>query len=270
MIPIAAALVVASMVGIWAQRRLLGGRAHDDPLAGAEGLPVRELIIPARALAGLLLAFVLVSVFESYRDAGSEAAAEAGAVLAMAEDAVLLTPDARRDVLGGLRCYARAVAGSDWRAQAEEGGPSPVTDAAADEITASLARASADPRNSVAVSAILSSGSVRVQARIERRSEARPTVPEEIWALLLTTVAVTIGGTAALGHPGVRGRVQLAVLAGTTLVFGLTLLVIHDLDRPYTGPARIEPTAILDVERRMAALPDGDAAPPCDVEGRPR
>jgi hypothetical protein len=68
----------------------------------AKGLQVSDLIIPVRMLATLLLAFVLVAVFQSYQDAGDDAAAEAGAVLAMAEDAVLLTPAARDDVLGRL------------------------------------------------------------------------------------------------------------------------------------------------------------------------
>jgi hypothetical protein len=54
----------------------------------------------------------------------------------------------------------------------------------------------------------------------------------------------------------------------TLAVFGLTLLIVHDLDRPYDGAARIEPTAMLDAARRIAALPGGDAAPPCDADGR--
>ena len=87
---IVAVLVVLALVaalGFWTQRLLHRGRLHDDPLARVEGLPISELVIPVRTLATLLLAFVLVAVFQSYQGAGDEAAAEAGAVLSMAEDA---------------------------------------------------------------------------------------------------------------------------------------------------------------------------------------
>lgn len=53
------------------------------------------------------------------------------------------------------------------------------------------------------------------------------------------------------------------------MVFGLTLLVVHDLDRPYDGPAEIEPTAMRTIDRRMAVLQGGSAPLPCDAEGGP-
>lgn len=260
-------LTLAAALGFWAQRLLLGKRLHDDPLARVEGLPVSELVIPVRTLAALLLAFVLVAVFQSYQDANDQAATEAGAVLAMAEDAVLLTPELQGEVLGRLTCYARSVVATDWRAQAEAAAPSPTTDAAADAVVLALQAAAVDPRNDVAVSSILGNNGVRIQTRIQRFGEARPSVPGEVWVLMLVTVSVAVGGLAALGHPGVRRRVQLAVLAGTTVVFGLTLVIVHDLDRPYDGFVAIQPTAMLDVARRITALPGGNGTPPCDADG---
>jgi hypothetical protein len=93
-------------------------------------------------------------------------------------------------------------------------------------------------------------------------------VPAPVWALLLMTVAAAVGGLAAFGHPGVRRRMQLAVLVGTTVVFGLTLVLVHELDRPYDGWVRIDPTVMLDAARRIAALPGGEA-PPCTPDGTP-
>jgi hypothetical protein len=62
--------------------------------------------------------------------------------------------------------------------------------------------------------------------------------------------------------------VQLAVLSGTTAVIALTLVIMHDLDRPFDGLVRIEPTAMLDVARRISA-PASAAAPPCAADGSP-
>ncbi|MDD7939498.1 DUF4239 domain-containing protein [Actinomycetospora lutea] len=262
-------LSAAAVVGFLTRRQVFGTRSHDHPLARAEGVTISELVVPARTLAALVLAFVVVSVYSSFDDAGEQAATEAGAVLSMAEGATLLTPPARAEVLGRLTCYTRSVVGPDWRAQAG-GAPSPVADAAADQVTAALARAAVDPRNATAVGAILADNSERIRTRIQRFEDGRPSVPTVVWVVLLLSMAVMIGGLAALVHPGVRTGVQVAVLAGTTVVFGLTLLVVHDLDRPYSGPARTEPTAMIDVQRRIAALP-GETVPvpvPCDGEGR--
>jgi hypothetical protein len=104
--------------------------------------------------------------------------------------------------------------------------------------------------------------------RIHRIKEGQPSVPAPVSAVLAVSVAAAIGGLAAFGHPGVRRRMQLVILAGTTLVFALTLAVVHDLDRPYGGFARIEPTAMLNAERRIAASPGGQL-PPCGVDGTP-
>ena len=146
--------------------------------------------------------------------------------------------------------------------------PSPATDAAADAVAVALERALSRGDNDVAMGSILSSNSDRIQKRIERIDEARPSVPAPVWVLLMVTVAAAAGGLAAFGHPGVRRRMQLAVLVGTTAVFALTLVVVHDLDGPYDGWVRIEPTAILEVARRIAALPGGEA-PPCTADGTP-
>lgn len=269
LVAVLAVLVATAVLGFWAQRRLLGGHGHDDPRVQTEALKVSELVIPVRTVATLLLAFVLVAVFQSFQEAGAAAATEAGTVLAMGEDAVLLAPDARRPVLGRLTCYARSVAASDWRSQAEELRPSSATDAAADALALSLQEAATDPRNNLALGAILSSNAARIQTRIERLDQAQPSVPVEVWVLLLVTLAVTVGGLAALGHPGARGRVQLAVLIGTTLIFGLALVMVYDLDQPYDGLTRIEPTAMLEAGRRLSALPGNDGTAPCDATGAP-
>src|SRR3954452_17450481 len=133
-------LAVAAVIGFVAQPRLFSKDARDDEAKSAEGLKASELVIPVRTLAGLLLGFVLLSVYGSYQDARNQAAAEAGSVLTMGESAVLLTPDTRGDVLGELQCYARSVAGLDWQAQARGGNLSPITDAAADSLTTAIGR----------------------------------------------------------------------------------------------------------------------------------
>jgi hypothetical protein len=265
-IGVVAVLALVAAIGFWAQHLLFGRRVPDDPLARAEELQVSELVIPVRMLATLLLALragggvPVLPGRRRRRGGGGGCRPRDGRGRGAAD------PDARDDVLGRPTCYARSVAGPDWRAGVD--GPSRVTDSAADAIAQALQRAAAEERNNLAVSSILANNSRRIEMRIKRFAEARPTVPGQVWVLLLATVATTIGGLAALGHPGVRRRVQLAVLSGTTAVIALTLVIMHDLVRPFDGLVRIAPTAMLDVARRMSALPSA-AAPPCAADGSP-
>lgn len=211
---------------------------------------------------------MLLSVYNSYEEAGDQASTEAGAVLSIAQDAVVLGPLARREVLGTLRCYTRAVIGPDRGSQADDGRPSPIADAASNRITEALTGLGDDPRAAIVTSSILADDSTRIQGRIRRINEGRPSVPTEVWILLLVTVVIMVAGLAALGHPAVRTSIQVGVLIGTTVVFGLTLLVVHDLDRPYDGLAKIEPAAMRTIDRRIAVLPGGNGPLPCDLEGR--
>ncbi len=267
MVFIVVVMVVSSIGGFVAQQ-YLARRAVGPEINHEEFLPVYELVIPVRTLAGLLLAFVLFAVYSSYTTAAEQAANEAGAVLSMGEAAVILQPSGRDPVIGSLQCYARSVIGPDWDAQTTPGQRSPVTDAAADHISVTLSAANADARNRTVIPAILADDGDRIEARIRRVDQGSPAVPGELWALLLITMVLTTGGLAALGHPRVRTWTQIAVLAGTTVVIGLTLLVIYDLDRPYDGPARVALSAMEHVEQRLAQLPGGDESPPCDAEGR--
>jgi hypothetical protein len=198
---VVAVLAVTAVVGYWGQQQFARRHVADDPTAHVEPLPTSELVIPVCTLAGLLLAFVLLSVYSSYQDAQSKAATEAGSVLAMARESELLTPQARDEMLGRLQCYARSVAGPDWDAQADNGRLSPITDKASDAITLTLRQATTETDNRFAISAILSDDSQRIQARIQRADEGRPSVPTEVWLLLLATVAIIIGGLSAFWAP---------------------------------------------------------------------
>ncbi len=144
-----------------------------------------------------------------------------------------------------------------------------MTDAAADRINAVLAGIAADPRNAAASAAIVRTDADRIEARIQRSQQARPSVPDEVWLLMLFTVAVMIGSSAAFTHPSVGRVPRWALLAGTAVVFGLTLAVTYDIGRPFDGVVGVSPTAIQSVDVRLSHLPDGSQAPPCGADGRP-
>jgi hypothetical protein len=258
-------LAIALLAGYLLQRRVFGRRGGDG---AAEGLPVAELFIPVLTLATLLLAFVLVVCATSYEAAGDQATEEAGAVVAQAQDAELLSHDAAVLVAGRLRCYARAVAGPEWAAQQDQGASSRIADDASNRVTTALRSAALIRRNHLVLPSLLADDARRIEARRGRLAEGRPSVPDIVRILLLVSVAAMVLGMAAFAHPSVRRGTQIALAIGTASVFAFALLVVDDLDHPYGGPASVQPTAMQEAEVRVGALPHG-ASELCDAQGRP-
>jgi hypothetical protein len=259
-------VVSLSCVAGFAARRWL--RTESDEVANAEGLNAGEMWTPVRILVALVLAFVLVQTFSSYQSAGDAAAKEAGAVSAEATQAGLLPTAEATDLVGSLRCYARAVAGPGWAELEATRHTSPISEAAAAQVEAALGRVQAAGADSALLSAIYTADHERVEARRVRLANAEPSVPGLVTVLLVLCVAVTIGGTAALAHRRMRAGLRYGLIAVTAVVFTATLLVIFDLDRPFGGLANIKPTGLRSVEQQLGNSPLG-ANPPCDAQGAP-
>jgi hypothetical protein len=258
-------LAVALVAGYVIQRRVFGGQGRSSE---AEGLPVAELFIPVLTLATILLAFVLVVCATSFENAGDRATDEAGAVVAEAQDAELLSHASALQVAGELKCYARAVVGPEWHVQHHAGESARVADDASSLVTGALRQAALNSENHVVLPSLLEDDARRIEARRGRLAEARPSVPEIVMILLLVSVAAMVLGMAAFAHPNVRRRTQLALAIGTAGVFAFTLIVIDDLDHPYGGPASVQPTAMREAEARVAALDHGTSVL-CDKDGTP-
>jgi hypothetical protein len=258
-------VALAGAAGLLARRWL---HTDNDWVATAEGLDAGEMWTPVRTLVALVLAFVLVQTFSSFQDASDAAAKEANAVLAEATSAGLLPTAVAADVVGSLRCYARAVAGPGWTTLEATRHTSPITDRASAQVEAAIGRAETAGASDLVLSQIYTADHERVEARRVRLAEAQPSVPGVVTALLIACVAITIAGTAAMAHRRMRPGLRYALVAVTAVIFTATLLVILDLDRPFGGIASIKPTDLRNVEQQLGASPLGANAP-CDASGAP-
>lgn len=113
---------------------------------------------------------------------------------------------------------------------------------------------------------VLDADNARIAARRHRLSEAKPSVPTLVTVLLVVSVAIIVGGSAALTNRRVRLPYSVPLLAATVVVFAGSLVVNIDLDRKFEGFARVEPVELRDVEQRLADL-TGGVPPPCDARG---
>jgi hypothetical protein len=258
-------VVLAGALGLLAQRRL-ARRVVTESQDSAEGIPLTDLLAPVRILVALVLAFVLVQTFSSYEDASDAADDEASAVSTEAVAAALLPSPTGPQLVGLLRCYARAVAGPGWASLEVSRQTSSISSDADARVAAAVARAQQAGISETLVPEVVAAERARAEERRVRLAEAAPSVPAIVTALLIGCVAITVASTAAFAGRRIRPSLRWTLLGLTTLIFTASLLVILDLDRPFGGVARIEPTAMRAVEEQIGATAFG-ADPPCDLSG---
>ena len=260
-------VVLAGALGVLAHRRL-ARRVVTESQDSAEGIPVTDLLAPVRILVALVLAFVLVQTFSSYEDASDAANDEASAVSTEAVAAALLPSPTGPQLVGLLRCYARAVAGPGWASLEASRQTSSISSDADARVAAAVARAQQAGISETLVAEVVAAERARTAERRVRLAEAAPSVPAIVTALLIGCVAITVASTAAFAGRRIRPSLRWTLLGLTTLIFTASLLVILDLDRPFGGVARIDPTAMRAVEEQIGTTSFG-ADPPCDLSGAP-
>ena len=260
-------VTLAGALGLLAQRHL-AKRVRTESQDFAEGIPLTDLLAPVRILVALVLAFVLVQTFSSYEDASDAANDEADAVSTEAVAAALLPSPTGPRLVAQLRCYARAVAGPGWASLEATRRTSSISNDADARVAAAVAQAQQTGISETLVAEVVAAERGRAAARRVRLAEAAPSVPAIVTLLLIGCVAITVASTAAFADRRIRPSLRWTLLGITTLTFTASLLVILDLDRPFGGVARIDPTAMRAVEEQIGTTSFG-ANPPCDLSGAP-
>ena len=174
------------------------------PFATSEvqGVKLELLVSPLLTLSVLLLAFLLVQVFASYktvRDASSE---EAGKVLAEFDIAGYLPAEYAAPLQSSVICYSRAVAEIEWGLLDERAAVDPAVSLWGNKIDDPMARLASE-RSEQPYGTLLSVDRERAEARRKRITEARPSVPVELNLLLLGISALGVFSLAAF-HVALR------------------------------------------------------------------
>jgi hypothetical protein len=162
-----------------------------------------------------------------------------------------------------LVCYARAVAGPEWRAMKEERG-SPLVDAAITSTEATFAAAERSGRMPGPVASTWLSNAVdRAQGRQRRLAEATPFVPPLLWVMLIGRAVVVMSFLLGFadGFERALGQALIAIVPAVILASGLVL--IYFFDHPYEGlSGSIRPVAMERALDRMTAIQHATGVPP--------
>ncbi|NBE51956.1 bestrophin-like domain [Streptomyces boluensis] len=255
---IAASFAVGLLANRLLSRRMLGDEA--------EPLTVKDLTGPLQTLAVLVLAFVLVMAADSFGAAEEAARNEAAAVEQMFEVAEFVPEGVRERPQAVAVCYARSVIHQEWPTM-KDGHHSPVPDEWANQFGASLKPL----RNTTEFPMLLAADDDRSKARRDRLSQSTPAIPDVMYWFMLVTLALTVIAVAFI-LPTRRAGAEIATLAVFTALLTASLLVIHDVDRPYRGVINVDSVSMsvtLDDIAKDFVATYGAGKVPCDEQGLP-
>jgi hypothetical protein len=190
----------------------------------------------------VLLAFVVIIVWERFHDAEAAVAQEAGAVTALYRLSSGLDPDARTRVQGELSRYLRIVVADDWPAMARGKGSHDATRALSGIYDAALAYEPSSPRGETILAEMLNQLDQVTQARRTRLSLASGIVPGVVWLVLFVGAVLTIVFTFFFGTANLRAQAWMTAML--TLVISMSMLIVMALDHPFAGDVRVTAGAL--------------------------
>ena len=263
---IASGIIVLALVAGLLCNRLLRRRGDNEDTPS-----ITDLISPLETLAVLILAFVLVGAAESYSEAEDAAAAEASTVDHLFETAEYAPLQYREPIQAATVCYARAVHHHSWSAM-RNGNGAAVASVWTTDLRTHFTKMVADPTTDDTVFEILvATDNERSEARQSRINESTPAIPDIVYWFMALTLAVTVAAYAYSVRMGVRHGHTVGVVV-LTVLFVASLLLIADVDSPFSGPIRIEPTSMIFTEQDITEDFDAEyglAQLPCDDNGDP-
>ncbi len=184
-------------------------------------------------LYAVLLAFVVIIVWERFHDAEKALVAESGAAATVYRLSVGLSEETGAALRARLSVYLQSVLDEDWPAMAA-GHASPATNRALNAVYAELVHyRPTDLHDSDLQADLLRELGQLTQSRRERLVMGEGTVPGAIWFVLFLGAVLVIAFTFFFATENVFTQsLMTGVLAA--LIFS-AILVIIAIDRPFTG-----------------------------------
>jgi Protein of unknown function (DUF4239) len=260
------ALALAVVLGLAIKRFTSSDASADDKNAA----DVPRVLGSTALLAGLLIAIVLSGASSSYSAARSAAKAEADTIDTMYESAEYVAQPFRQRLQGAAVCYARAVAGPEWDSMSKGEGssvPSAWTGTSPGGIRRTLIKMTP---SAVGFGGIQSTDATRGNQRSERLTQAKPSVPNILFAFMIFLLALSLAGL-AYSIPARNNLPHKLALGTVTVLFAIVMLMIANFDRPFSGPLALDQSAMQSTERDDSAdyLSSYGVKPPCDSDGHP-
>jgi hypothetical protein len=192
-------------------------------------------------LYAVLLAFVVVVVWQKFNDADNVASQEAGAAATVYRISVDLPGDHGQHLRAALNDYLNAVVGDEFATMAE-GRASNKVKVALDKLYGELLDLDATaPREAALLSELLRQLDLMTQARRARLVASQGVVPGVLWGTLIIGAVGTLAFTLFFGTVNVRAQAMMTGILSVLLFSGL--LIVVSFDHPFSGSVRVKPGA---------------------------
>ena len=200
----------------------------------------------------VLLAFVVIAVWEDFRQTESTVRDEAKAAVDLHRITFALPGESGPEIRKHLIAYTKDVREDEWPAMAV-GEPSEIVAKHLDQLTKAIF--SVNPATSQETA--LYQDGLRLLARItdnrnERLDSADGSVPGILWFVLIAGGLITLGYPAFFGSTNVLAQVlmtaALAVLVAIALLLGLVF------DYPFTGDVQVSSRPFQQALREMPSV----------------
>lgn len=254
--PWVVALGLVAVAEIYSIGLMLLFRTH----MGAERLALNNEVAGFKfAVVGVfyavLLAFVVVAVWEDYRDTETAVRNEAKALSDLHQASYALPKDVGDTMRNHLVSYAEQVRDIEWPAMAK----GQASDRAARDLHnlgEAILLGKAEQLKDVALyHHVLNLLTLLNDNRNERLDSSDGTVPGVLWLVLIAGALITLGYPSFFGSSNITAQVLMT--AALAALVALTAFVAVVLDYPFTGDVRISRAPIEQSlsEMRQPALP---------------
>jgi hypothetical protein len=204
----------------------------------------------------VLLAFVVVAVWENFRDTEGTVRNEAKAAVDLHHLASVLPGAAGADIRRDVVTYVKDVRGDEWATMAV-GKPSDVVAKDLYRLTQTVfAFNPGTTQEMVLYQTALRLLALLTDNRNERLDSAEGSVPMVLWFVLIAGGMITLGYPAFFGSTNLLAQVLMT--ASLAVLVAIALLLSLVFDRPFTGGVQVSATPF---DRALAEMPAESSSP---------
>ncbi len=208
----------------------------------------------------VLLAFVVLVVWEEYNDADVFAAREANAIVDVYRIAPGLPTQSKIKLRADVREYAQKVVQKEWPLMAY-GKADDTTSRILDRMWADCTHTlTPKPNQAVLLAQVVDRLTDVSDNRRMRLLASRTGVPNLMWLVLVFGAAATIAFTFYFGIE--RFSIQAGMTAILAAIIALVLVLISALNYPFTGDLSIQPEAMKIAIERYKTIDAHEAGQP--------
>jgi hypothetical protein len=189
----------------------------------------------------VLLAFIVIVVWQQHTQVQTQVEQEANQLGDLYRNARVFPEEVRTRLQDQIRAYSRIVVEKEWPAMAK-GETSADAWAAFNQLWRAYQQVEVrNDHERLWYAKSLDQLDQLANYRRLRLLSNRAAVPALMWVVLIATGTITIGFSFFFGAP--NSSAQALMIAGLSATIGFVLFLIGDLNHPFTGLVRVEPTA---------------------------